>query len=145
MAIGSVRKVSRLRPIGWRRRGDGLLGGGRAISEIAGLYRAEQPDLVHHIALKPVLFGGIARRLASAGAAKFSGRDRFGNGPGFRFFGRELRREVRRPSLGIALRLAAGRDRGWVIVQNPEDRDALIALGTAPSTDCDDQGVGGRL
>src|SRR5207253_3611417 len=56
-----------LRPIEWRRRGDGLLGAGRAISEIARVYRAERPDLVHHIALKPVLFGGIARRLASAG------------------------------------------------------------------------------
>jgi glycosyltransferase involved in cell wall biosynthesis len=38
---------------------------------------------------------------------------------------------LRRPSLGIALRLATSRDRDWVIVQNPEDRDALIALGTA--------------
>jgi glycosyltransferase involved in cell wall biosynthesis len=39
---------------------------------------------------------------------------------------------LRRPSLGIALRLAAARERGWVIVQNPEDRDALITLGVAP-------------
>src|SRR5213593_4615860 len=30
-----------LRPIAWRRRGDGLLGAGRAISAIASLYRAE--------------------------------------------------------------------------------------------------------
>ena len=30
-----------LRPIGWRRRGDGLVGAARAISEIAELYRAE--------------------------------------------------------------------------------------------------------
>src|SRR5262249_39619144 len=55
-----------LRPIAWRRRGDGLLGAARAISAIIRLYRAERPDIVHHIALKPILFGGLARRLAFA-------------------------------------------------------------------------------
>jgi glycosyltransferase involved in cell wall biosynthesis len=39
---------------------------------------------------------------------------------------------LRRPSLGIALRLAAGGERSWVVVQNPEDRDALMTLGSAP-------------
>src|SRR5262249_11020931 len=33
-----------LRPLGWRRRGDGLRGAGRAVAEIARLYRTEQPD-----------------------------------------------------------------------------------------------------
>jgi hypothetical protein len=59
-----------LRPITWRRRGDGLIGTGRAIAEIARLYRAERPDLIHHIALKAVLFGGIARRLAFSRSAR---------------------------------------------------------------------------
>jgi glycosyltransferase involved in cell wall biosynthesis len=121
-----------LRPIGWRRRGDGLLGAARAISEITGLYRAEQPDLVHHIALKPVLFGGIALRRA------FPGRERAPvaidsiMGLGSRFSAASFAARLRRPPLGIALRLAAARERGWVIVQNPEDRDALTALGISP-------------
>jgi glycosyltransferase involved in cell wall biosynthesis len=121
-----------LRPIGWRRRGDGLVGAARAISEIAGLYRAEQPDLVHHIALKSVLFGGIALRRAF--------RDPEGApvaidsimGLGSRYSAASFAARSRRPSLGIALRLAAGRERGWVIVQNPEDRDALTTLGIVP-------------
>src|SRR5437588_946749 len=41
-----------LRPIAWRRRGDGLLGAARAIAMIARLYRAERPDILHHVALK---------------------------------------------------------------------------------------------
>src|SRR5436305_5552116 len=53
-----------VRPLAWRRRGDGLIGAVRAIAEIARLYRTERPDIVHHVALKPVLFGGLAARLA---------------------------------------------------------------------------------
>ncbi len=121
-----------LRPIGWRRRGDGLLGAARAISEIARLYRAERPDLVHHIALKPVLFGGIARRLAFPASESAPVAIDSIMGMGSVFSAANVAARLRRPWLGIALRLAAGRERGWVVVQNPEDRDALIALGIAP-------------
>ena len=120
-----------LRPIGWRRRGDGLAGARRAISEIAGLYRAEQPDLVHHIALKSVLFGGIALRRAFPTPEGAPVAIDSIMGLGSRFSAASFVARLRRPSLGIALRVA-GRGRGWVIVQNPEDRDALIALGIAP-------------
>jgi glycosyltransferase involved in cell wall biosynthesis len=121
-----------LRPIAWRRRGDGLLGARRAISEIARLYRAERPDLVHHIALKPVLFGGVALRLAFAGteSAPVAIDSIMGLGSGFSAASSAAR--LRRPLLGLALRLAANRRRGWVIVQNPSDREALIAHGIAP-------------
>lgn len=120
-----------LRPIGWRRRGDGLAGAGRAISEIASLYRAEQPDLVHHIALKSVLFGGVALRRAFPGPERAPVAIDSIMGLGSRFSAASFAARLRRPSLGIALRLAAGRGRGWVIVQNPEDRDALLTLGIA--------------
>src|SRR6202035_882880 len=74
-----------LRPIAWRRRGDGLVGAVRAINEIARLYRAERPDIVHHVALKPVLFGGLARRLAfrSSSAPPVSIDSIMGLGSGF--------------------------------------------------------------
>src|SRR5262245_54770548 len=118
-----------LRSISWRRRGDGFLGAGRAISEIARLYRAELPDLVHHVALKPVLFGGLARHLVFARSADcpVSIDSVMGLGSGFSDTG--FAAALRRPSLGIGLRLAAGRQRGWVVVQNPEDRAALARLG----------------
>ena len=121
-----------LRPIGWRRRGDGVLGAARAISEIARLYRAEQPDLVHHVALKPVLFGGIALRFAFPTPESAPVAIDSITGLGSRFSAASFRARLRRPSLGIALRLAAGGKRDWVIVQNPEDRNALITLGLAP-------------
>ena len=121
-----------LRPLAWRRRGDGLLGAGRAIAEIARLYRIERPDLVHHVALKPVLFGGIARCLAFSGSpdAPAVVDSIMGLGSGFSYA--SFASKLRRPALGIGLRLAAGRNRGWVVAQNPEDRAALVRLGIEP-------------
>jgi glycosyltransferase involved in cell wall biosynthesis len=121
-----------LRPIGWRRRGDGLVGAGRAISEVAELYRTERPDLVHHIALKSVLFGGIALRRAFPGPGGAPIAIDSIMGLGSRFSAASVAAKLRRPSLGAALRVAASGQRGWVIVQNPEDRNALITLGIAP-------------
>jgi glycosyltransferase involved in cell wall biosynthesis len=118
-----------LRPLAWRRRGDGPFGAARAIRAIAGLYRSEQPDIVHHVALKPVLFGGIARRLAFPREA-----DRpasvdavMGLGSGFSTIRPGAR--LRRRALGATLRVVAGRGRDWVVAQNPEDRTALAGLG----------------
>jgi glycosyltransferase involved in cell wall biosynthesis len=119
-----------LHPIPWQRRGDGPLAASRAIVAIARLYRAERPDIVHHVALKPVLFGALAARIA------FCDRDApaavsavMGLGSGFAE--RSAAARLREPALRAALRLAAGGRRagGRVIVQNPEDRAALIRFG----------------
>ncbi len=126
----------RLCPLPWRRRGDGIFGSGRALAAIAALYRRERPDIVHHVALKPVLFGGIAVRLAFARGPFLRGRGRpaqiaavtgLGSGlaPGS-FVAR-----LGRPALRWTLRLAAAG--GRVIVQNPEDGAALARLGIAPA------------
>ncbi len=119
-----------LRPLAWRRRGDGALGAARALLAIIRLYRAERPDIVNHVALKPVLFGGLARRLAFAhrGAAVMSIDWVMGLGSGFT--GRSLvGGRLLRPLLGLALRLATGGAAGRVVVQNPDDGTALASLG----------------
>ena len=118
-----------LRPLAWRRRSDGLLGAARAISAISRLYRDEQPDIVHHVALKPVLFGGIARRLAFARAAAAPAMVDSVMGLGSGFSDATTAAKLRRPPLALALRLVAGGSRGWIVVQNPEDRAALAGLG----------------
>jgi glycosyltransferase involved in cell wall biosynthesis len=53
-----------LHPLAWRRRSLGPLASLAAIAEIYRLYRRERPFIVHHVALKPALLGGIAARLA---------------------------------------------------------------------------------
>jgi glycosyltransferase involved in cell wall biosynthesis len=54
----------RVFPLSWQRRDRGSIATLRAISEIAALYRSERPDIVHHVAIKPTVLGGIAAWLA---------------------------------------------------------------------------------
>lgn len=113
----------------WRRRGDGALGALRALMAIIRLYRAERPDIVNHVALKPVLFGGLAKRLAFAHQGGRARSIDWVMGLGSGFTGRSLAARLLRPLLGLAVRFAAGGTAGRVVVQNPDDGAALAALG----------------
>src|SRR5487761_404996 len=112
-----------LHPLRWKRRAVGPFASTAAIAEIRRLYRRERPLIVHHVALKPALLGGIAARLAGVpivvgmvtGMGYLGGSDR----PGARLLGWLARR--------IAPLALFGR-RGRVIVQNEDDRQALAAL-----------------
>lgn len=53
----------RVIPLDWDRAKTNPFDLVRDIAKVAGLYRREKPDLVHHVALKPVLVGGAAARL----------------------------------------------------------------------------------
>jgi glycosyltransferase involved in cell wall biosynthesis len=118
-----------LHPLRWRRRGDGLFGAVRALREITRLYQAERPDIVNHLALKPVLFGGLARRLALRRSA-ISVDWIMGLGSGFA--GDTFMARLLRPLLGMALRIATGGARGRIVVQNPDDGAVLARLGIDP-------------
>lgn len=119
----------RLCPLAWRRRGDGALGAGRGLAALAALYRRERPDIVHHVALKAVLFGGIALRLAFPGRAGRPAQIAAVTGLGSGLAPATALARLASPLLARAVRLASAG--GAVIVQNPEDRVALIGLGIA--------------
>lgn len=96
----------------------------RAILEIAGIYRRERPDLVHHVALKPVLYGAIAARLARVPAVVNALA-----GLGFVFASATLKARLLRPWVVGALRLSIDADGSALIVQNPDDRKMLVEAG----------------
>src|SRR5690348_13708475 len=112
-----------LHPLGWRRRGDGFFGAVRAMREIIRLYRAERPDIVNHLALKPVVFGSLARRLSFRRNEAISIDWIMGLGSGFA--GPTLIARL----LGLGLRVAMAGARGRVVVQNPDDGAVLARLG----------------
>ena len=117
-----------LRRIAWRRRGDGLVGAVQAISEITRLYRAERPDVLHHVALKPVCWRNrTAARLFRLGGRP--GGRRFGHGARVGLFRRRLWCAIAPAGARSALRFAVARGRRWTVVQNPEDRSALVRFG----------------
>jgi len=89
------------------------------------LYRRERPDIVHHVALKPVLLGGLAARLAGVRAVVGAVA-----GLGFLFSGDHRASRVVR-LLQWSLPGLIGR--GRAIAQNPEDAAMLADCGIAPS------------
>jgi glycosyltransferase involved in cell wall biosynthesis len=86
------------------------------------LYRARQPDVVHHVAVKPVLYGSLAARLARLPAVVNAVP-----GLGYLFSGAGLRRGL----ATAAYRICCRGPRNHFIFQNPEDREALLAAGVA--------------
>lgn len=54
----------KLIPLGLSRGSTNILQELRSILEIIRIYRREKPDLVHHIAVKPVLYGTLAARFS---------------------------------------------------------------------------------
>lgn len=91
------------------------------ILRIWRLYRHERPDIVHHVALKPILLGGVAARLAGISRVVAAVA-----GLGFLFSA-----GGRAPVLARLLRrlmpILVGR--GRAIVQNPDDAAVLTAWG----------------
>lgn len=92
------------------------------VVRLASLYRQERPDIVHHVALKPILTGSIAARIA--------GIRRVVNaltGLGWLYSSDSRTASL----LGFFVRRVLGMllSHGRVIVQNPDDRAWLTSLG----------------
>jgi len=121
----------RLCPLAWRRRGDGIIGAGGALVALSALYRRERPDIVHLVALKPVLFGGIAARLAFPRGNGRPAQIAAVTGLGSRLNPASRFARLGRAGLGWALRSAVRN--GRAVVQNPEDGAVLATSGVAPA------------
>ena len=88
---------------------------------LARLYRKLKPDVVHHIALKPIILGGIAARLAGAKTIV--------NAPvglGFVFSSDKLLAQILRPLVALGLRLTLTPRNAVAVFENPDDMAALV-------------------
>ena len=86
------------------------------------LYKQLLPDLVHHVTIKPVLYGTVAARLAGV-----RGVVNAIPGMGFVFTRRGVRAHVRRWFVFQLYRLAVTHPNMRVIFQNREDRAAFLS------------------
>lgn len=112
-----------LHPLDWRRGSLNPWHVLRIVWQVRRLYRALEPDLVHHVALQPSVIGSLAalglppvRLNAMAGL-------------GFGFTARTLKARVLRTILSGLLRLVLNRPNAAVLVQNPDDRAAMMQIG----------------
>ena len=96
----------------------------RTLGALWRLYRAERPDIVHLVAMKPVLYGSLAARLtgipASVGAL---------TGLGYVFSSGDIRARLLRPLLRRGLRWALNGRRSTCLTQNPDDAVFVAGLG----------------
>jgi glycosyltransferase involved in cell wall biosynthesis len=108
-------------PLVIKRSSTGLVAEVRTFWEILQLFKKEQPDIVHLVTIKPVLFGGIAARLAGVPAvvAAISGL-------GYVFIAKGWKAKTVRSCVAGLYRLALGKRKLQVICQNPDDRETLV-------------------
>ena len=83
-----------------------------------------KPDLLHLVTIKPVLYGGIAARLAPVGGVVAAV-----SGLGFVFLSRGVKAVILRKLIAFLYGVAFGKQNLKVIFQNPDDRDMLVSLG----------------
>lgn len=114
-------------PLDLSRGGIGLLGELKAIFQMMDVIRTVNPDVLHTVTIKPVLYGnlaarffGVPKRIASI------------SGLGYVFIAQGARAKLFRSFISILYRLALG-GANKVIFQNTDDRDRLKEISAIKS------------
>lgn len=115
-------------PVAFSRRGTNPLEDLQSLRSLYRLYCSLRPDLVHHVTIKPVLYGGIAARLARAPAVVSAI-----SGLGHVFVAKGFKAAVLRFLVTRAYKFALGHPNAKAIFQNPDDRKALTSDGLLPA------------
>lgn len=96
--------------------------------EVFQIYRKMHPDLVHHITIKPVIYGSLAAKVAKVPAILNTIP-----GLGYMFLGSGMAGVVRMQLAAFLYRIALAGDRSRIIFQNPDDRALFVDQGIVPS------------
>jgi glycosyltransferase involved in cell wall biosynthesis len=98
-----------------------------AVAELVRLYRRVRPDVVHHVAMKPILYGSVAAWLTRVPAVinAFAGL-------GYIFMGG--RNRLLCWGMKTALRTVLSLGHSVVLVQNHDDQDRLVGEGVTPAS-----------
>jgi glycosyltransferase involved in cell wall biosynthesis len=110
----------RLIPLRWKRRSLHPWREAGALVELVGVYRRERPDIVHHVALKPAVYGSVVARLTRTRAVINTVA-----GLGYVFTSRQWKARVINPVMKLAFRFLFNRPNVRLILQNPDDGKAL--------------------
>lgn len=111
-------------PLQLSRKGMNPLAELSTLMSLVTLLRKIQPDILHLVTIKPVLYGGIAARLARCHSVVASI-----SGLGFIFMTQGFLAQVRKALVSVLYRLALKHPNIRVIFQNPDDREVILKLG----------------
>ena len=100
-----------------RRRGNPL----REVATLVRLYCRERMDIVHHVAMKPVLYGSLAARISGVPYVVNALA-----GMGYVFTSDQPMARLLRPVIGSAFRVLLNSRRSRLILQNQNDRTMFI-------------------
>jgi glycosyltransferase involved in cell wall biosynthesis len=92
------------------------------INHLAYLYRELKPTLVHHVAIKPIIYGSIAAKITRVPCIVNAMP-----GTGYIFTSKQLLARLIRPGITTALRLLLNAANSRVTFENQDDREKLIA------------------
>ena len=109
-------------PVTFERSALNPIGEARFIARLIAIYRDVRPDVVHHVAMKPVLYGSLAAR-----AAGVKGVVNALMGLGYVFTSESQKARVLRPFVRRALAMSLSRKGSRIIVQNRDDEHLLIS------------------
>ena len=96
----------------------------RTLLALRALYRELKPDLLHHVSIKPVLYGGIAARLAGRRHVVQAL-----SGLGYVFADGGVKARLLSAASGLPFKLALGGEDTRLIFQNPDDQRQFVERG----------------
>ena len=114
----------KLIPISMLRRSKNPLKELTSLLELIRVYRSERPDIVHHVAVKPVVYGSVAARFARVPKVINAIA-----GMGYVFSSKSIKAQVLRPFIKRILKMLLNRSNTRTIFQNPDDQNMLIQAG----------------
>ncbi len=102
----------------------------RVLARAVRAYRDLRPDIVHHVAMKPVIYGSIAARMSPvAGVINALG------GLGYMFTSKDPVARLLRPIAEFWLRIGLRRKASVTLLQNPDDLALLCEHGIVRAAD----------
>jgi glycosyltransferase involved in cell wall biosynthesis len=115
----------RLHPVAWQRGSMNPISLLRVIQTLRKIFRSVAPDIVHNVAMQPVILGSLAalgfpfvRLNAIAGL-------------GYSFSSKSMKARILRPWMTLLLRFLLRRPLSFVLTQNADDRAVAIQMGVA--------------
>ena len=95
-----------------------------SVLQLIRVFRSFRPDVIHLIALKPIVLGSLA--------SVFYPKAKVVNAPvgmGYLFASNDMRARLARPFVKLVLKSTLGRKRSMTIIENSDDRSSLLEGG----------------